>query len=852
MSYLYYTMDIETIYLIVGVFIIPSLMLIVLQRLFKNKSYEEVIAEQRQHSNALFSSQPKPKVKDKKQKKALKKSKEKKPSSEVTTDEIGEETSDLAEHTEESAKEEVDCTAMVKTEVSKTNHHTHVEFKEATTVIEEPLKEVKRKPRRESVKPILVNRDSSSELIRDVIEVPQTNHFEESHPKDEFELFNAHNSNSQHAKEEKNSAENNNKKTKKQAADKKIKHQVNEIISKKEKEKVEAPIQPLPQPSKEMSIEEVKEVKEQLVAPVVQNGISAVPAKDKKKKKSEFNVLTQNHEKSALNVNLSQMITLVRKADMSKQDVQTLIDVLLNKQHDAPSIIDEWSEGKGDPMQKLKKQLAEKTQLVTELQESLIGAQNKMREVRADQQGERSQLLQAARDYQEKLNHLKHEKLQFDKQVLSLNHKCQQMQETANEEANKNRKLMEEFKALQIQHQQYMQQMEHNIEGLQYEFANKQMQINKQSIQYQAELEQAHKDMQLKDNRCASDRQQFNKELEMWREKLQDLEKRKNQEIQVLHQQLDEAKMEIAKVSNELRMIQENNSAMLREKEIEIAKQISLNNSNLQENHKLMEELQKVRDAKTNGSIEQGKQHQLIINQLNMELKNVINQLESSNMNSQQKTIELEELRNKNNDLRKKNWKVMEALNAAENRVRTSLNSQTKLLTQLGEIPPPVDPIEARTKFLKRVFPSIVSISANLSEEQWDKAVHEAVRDYVLATATPAPAPTLPASHSKIEDDAELLKLRAENTNYRKIIDQSEAILCKLQTHVEEEQIRWGRELKIKEDSISRLSEELELKEEELRQKGESLNQAIITNSHCTNGPTAGLEFKNKDNVVTN
>lgn len=735
MSYLYYTMDIETIYLIVGVFIIPSLMLIVLQRLFKNKSYEEVIAEQRQHSNALFSSQPKPKVKDKKQKKALKKSKEKKPSSEVTTDEIGEETSDLAEHTEESAKEEVDCTAMVKTEVSKTNHHTHVEFKEATTVIEEPLKEVK--------------------------------------------------------KEEKNSAENNNKKTKKQAADKKIKHQVNEIISKKEKEKVEAPIQPLPQPSKEMSIEEVKEVKEQLVAPVVQNGISAVPAKDKKKKKSEFNVLTQNHEKSALNVNLSQMITLVRKADMSKQDVQTLIDVLLNKQHDAPSIIDEWSEGKGDPMQKLKKQLAEKTQLVTELQESLIGAQNKMREVRADQQGERSQLLQAARDYQEKLNHLKHEKLQFDKQVLSLNHKCQQMQETANEEANKNRKLMEEFKALQIQHQQYMQQMEHNIEGLQYEFANKQMQINKQSIQYQAELEQAHKDMQLKDNRCASDRQQFNKELEMWREKLQDLEKRKNQEIQVLHQQLDEAKMEIAKVSNELRMIQENNSAMLREKEIEIAKQISLNNSNLQENHKLMEELQKVRDAKTNGSIEQGKQHQLIINQLNMELKNVINQLESSNMNSQQKTIELEELRNKNN----------------------------KLLTQLGEIPPPVDPIEARTKFLKRVFPSIVSISANLSEEQWDKAVHEAVRDYVLATATPAPAPTLPASHSKIEDDAELLKLRAENTNYRKIIDQSEAILCKLQTHVEEEQIRWGRELKIKEDSISRLSEELE---------------------------------KNKDNVVTN
>lgn len=40
---------------------------------------------------------------------------------------------------------------------------------------------------------------------------------------------------------------------------------------------------------------------------------------------------------------LSQLIPLVRKAEMSRVEVQNVIDILLNKQQDAP-VIEEWSE----------------------------------------------------------------------------------------------------------------------------------------------------------------------------------------------------------------------------------------------------------------------------------------------------------------------------------------------------------------------------------------------------------------------------------------------------------------------------------------------------------------------------
>lgn len=43
-------------------------------------------------------------------------------------------------------------------------------------------------------------------------------------------------------------------------------------------------------------------------------------------------------------INVITIMKLVRTAELSRSEVQNLIDLLLNKQHEAPAVVDEWSE----------------------------------------------------------------------------------------------------------------------------------------------------------------------------------------------------------------------------------------------------------------------------------------------------------------------------------------------------------------------------------------------------------------------------------------------------------------------------------------------------------------------------
>lgn len=43
-------------------------------------------------------------------------------------------------------------------------------------------------------------------------------------------------------------------------------------------------------------------------------------------------------------VNVSLLVPLVRKSELSRSEIQILIDLLLNKQHEALTVLDEWSE----------------------------------------------------------------------------------------------------------------------------------------------------------------------------------------------------------------------------------------------------------------------------------------------------------------------------------------------------------------------------------------------------------------------------------------------------------------------------------------------------------------------------
>nr|CAD7199131.1 unnamed protein product [Timema douglasi] len=102
-------------------------------------------------------------------------------------------------------------------------------------------------------------------------------------------------------------------------------------------------------------------------------------------------------------VNVSLLVPLVRKAELSRSEVQILIDLLLNKQQGPNDEHSEWYEGRQDPVVKLKKQLAEKEKALAEEQEAAQAVQSKLRELRSELNSERSRLTQMCRQLEEGL-----------------------------------------------------------------------------------------------------------------------------------------------------------------------------------------------------------------------------------------------------------------------------------------------------------------------------------------------------------------------------------------------------------------------------------------------------------------
>lgn len=146
---------------------------------------------------------------------------------------------------------------------------------------------------------------------------------------------------------------------------------------------------------------------------------------------------------------ITPLIRELTRADLTKNQIQVLIDFLLNKQSDTlahdPT---EWSEGKSDLVQKLKKQLQEKEAQLKNEQDALSGMQSKLKELRTELNSEKVHFNANLKAHSEHLQNSKMEiknlqaEIQFltdkhntEKQTMSSSFKqlqaqCLQMKET--------------------------------------------------------------------------------------------------------------------------------------------------------------------------------------------------------------------------------------------------------------------------------------------------------------------------------------------------------------------------------------------------------------------------------------
>lgn len=207
---------------------------------------------------------------------------------------------------------------------------------------------------------ILTNK-SDAVVVAPVASTTETlNHFEEIHPKDDLEMR-------KQKTESADAAKHNNKKDGKKLKNKK------ELAS----PKIEKPSATV--------IENA--IVEKEVAVTDSPKIQSVKEKHNKKKKPEPIVVAQHFNDIGYDMNVSAMIGMLGKVDLTRGEIQILIDFLLNKQQDTIVNHSDWSD---DIVQKLRKQLEDKDRELAEEQKVTIGLQNKFREMRAEIVGERT------------------------------------------------------------------------------------------------------------------------------------------------------------------------------------------------------------------------------------------------------------------------------------------------------------------------------------------------------------------------------------------------------------------------------------------------------------------------------
>ncbi|KAG8037156.1 hypothetical protein G9C98_004478 [Cotesia typhae] len=213
-------------------------------------------------------------------------------------------------------------------------------------------------------------------------------------------------------------------------------------------------------------------------------------------------------------------------------------------------------------------------------------------------------------------------------------------------------------------------------------------------------------------------------------------------------------------------------------------------------------------------------------------------QRDANNHSSTAKRLQedLEAQRLKNNELRTKNWKVMEALSAAESRVKSDPRKSSDDSIEMVR----TKEQEITKSLLQRIFPEI-----NVSEKSFDKWL-ETFEERVQV-ALQDNKNTLETQDINSDLEKQNKNLQGLVAHYKQIIIDTEGMLNNLQNNVESEESRWKADLRQKENEVISLRLELQ----EINNKT-TLNDKLQEKISQLESRLKGEEaLKEKTNLVT-
>lgn len=267
-------------------------------------------------------------------------------------------------------------------------------------------------------------------------------------------------------------------------------------------------------------------------------------------------------------VNVNAIIQQLGKTELTRNEIQILIDFLLNKQQDTGSVThSDWSD---DPIHKLRNQLEEKDRSLAEEQKAMMAIQAKLRELRAELNAERTQASHLRSAHIEELNALKADLNQVQQDRQAVIERANNEKQALNKQLQHLQQKMFQEKNTQTQEQtQQMQQLTEANAQLTAELVNKNNMIQEMQENFRqkiTECEQKYQDLVRKSeqditylnneilrlrNECQR-KEELEKQYAMKTYEFEQLELRLNEQNKQSNQIEDSSKVEIRNLENAL------------------------------------------------------------------------------------------------------------------------------------------------------------------------------------------------------------------------------------------------------------------------------------------------------------
>ncbi|XP_017046949.1 putative uncharacterized protein DDB_G0271606 isoform X2 [Drosophila ficusphila] len=487
-------MDFHILIVIGCVFSASLLSFLFINKIFRRKTFEEVVAEKRALSANLYkaaggAATKKPKKKELKREKKQRQREQQRDANNEPEPEEPEDYSDgqsegqgsVADEEPGLSKQHVEFEPDAEILSEQRRPSSVAEKENQPSVAGKKGKKDKRNGGNNKTAGILVNKNETVAIKAPIIseETPSLNNFETKVPKDVVELK---------KQEQKERKEDNNNKQQSQ------KKNGGGNVAKKEKPaaaEAEAPV------VTKQILKQQQQQQQQNGSPKTQHNQANNKTKQQQqnKKQNQKETLTAkdlaqaldklaDHQNQTIGVNA--LMNVFSRAELNRSEIQILIDYLLNKQQDMPASHSEWSD---DICQKLKRQLEEKEKLLAEEQEASIGIQAKLRELRQEVNTERAQMHARIQAYNDKLQGKEQELAALNQELSSLNDKLalerQQFQTLLREKQANSQDL--------VQLQRLQQDLAHKEKCLadMTAFVNAETQQKNEVIQQQAQQLQA-------------------------------------------------------------------------------------------------------------------------------------------------------------------------------------------------------------------------------------------------------------------------------------------------------------------------------------------------------------------------